>query len=166
LEFVQSGSDQVLQVEAPVDIVAGPGIVIDNPDGNTLRVSTDGNYEVTLYEGTDTTTVNAEFNLSEVYTNFERIRVYAARSPSGGHAPYMSEYLVSSTYKRINFHYVAMNDNDTVQNIYAFAGELSGTKLTIKANSTKGVTTSVTNSTSSPLVIVKITGIHRIAGGN
>jgi hypothetical protein len=39
LEFVQSGSDQVLQVEAPVDIVAGPGIVIDNPDGNTLRVS-------------------------------------------------------------------------------------------------------------------------------
>lgn len=122
--------------------------------------------EVTLYEGTDTTTVNAEFNLSEVYTNFERIRVYAARSPSGGHAPYMSEYLVSSTYKRINFHYVAMNDNDTVQNIYAFAGELSGTKLTIKANSTKGVTTSVTNSTSSPLVIVKITGIHRIAGGN
>lgn len=39
LEFVQSGDDQVLQVEAPVDIVAGPGIVIDNPDGNTLRVS-------------------------------------------------------------------------------------------------------------------------------
>ena len=33
LEFVQSGDDQVLQVEAPVDIVAGPGIVIDNPDG-------------------------------------------------------------------------------------------------------------------------------------
>ena len=26
-------------LEAPVDIVAGPGIVIDNPDGNTLRVS-------------------------------------------------------------------------------------------------------------------------------
>lgn len=39
LEFVQSGSDRVLQVESPVDIVAGPGIVIDNPDGNTLRVS-------------------------------------------------------------------------------------------------------------------------------
>jgi hypothetical protein len=27
-------------LESPVDIVAGPGIVIDNPDGNTLRVST------------------------------------------------------------------------------------------------------------------------------
>ena len=29
----------VISVETPVDIVAGPGIVIDNPDGNTLRVS-------------------------------------------------------------------------------------------------------------------------------
>lgn len=32
-------TDDVISVEAPVDIVAGPGIVIDNPDGNTLRVS-------------------------------------------------------------------------------------------------------------------------------
>ena len=40
LEFTtDSDGNRVLQVEAPVDIVAGPGIVIDNPDGNTLRVS-------------------------------------------------------------------------------------------------------------------------------
>jgi hypothetical protein len=39
LEMDTSGSTPTLQVEAPVDIVAGPGIVIDNPDGNTLRVS-------------------------------------------------------------------------------------------------------------------------------
>lgn len=32
-------TDDVISVETPVDIVAGPGIVIDNPDGNTLRVS-------------------------------------------------------------------------------------------------------------------------------
>lgn len=167
LEFVQSGSDTLLQVEAPVDIVAGPGIVIDNPDGNTLRVSqqypTD---ETVLYTGSGTTTVGTEFNLSEAYTNFDHIRIYAARSPAGGHAPYMAEYMVSNTYKRINFSYVGMNDNDTVQNMYAFAGELSGTKMTIKANSTKGLTTAVTNSTASPLVIVKIAGVHRIAGGN
>ena len=40
LEFTTDGQgNRVLQVEAPVDIVAGPGIVIDNPDGNTLRIS-------------------------------------------------------------------------------------------------------------------------------
>ena len=50
LEFVQSGSNRVLQVEAPVDIVAGPGIVIDNPDGNTLRVSVAQNMETVLWE--------------------------------------------------------------------------------------------------------------------
>lgn len=144
-----------------VPVVAGKGVrLVADTDNNRWVVEAD---ETVLYEGTGTTTVNAEFNLSEDYTHFERIRVYAARSLSDGHAPYMSEYLVSSTYKRINFHYVAMNDNDTIQNIYAFAGELSGTKLTIKANSTKGVTTSVTNSTSSPLVIAKIIGINRIA---
>ena len=32
-------SNNEISVETPVDIVAGPGIVIDNPDGNTLRVS-------------------------------------------------------------------------------------------------------------------------------
>ena len=59
LEFVQSGSDRVLQVEAPVDIVAGPGIVIDNPDGNTLRVSVAhlGDWEDVTSEITKSTTI-------------------------------------------------------------------------------------------------------------
>lgn len=42
LEMDTSGATPTLQVEAPVDIVAGPGIVIDNPDGNTLRVTNIG----------------------------------------------------------------------------------------------------------------------------
>ena len=157
-----SGASEILNKPDLVDIVAGPGIVVDNPDGNTLRVSMIDT-ETVLYTGSDTTTVGTEFNLSEAYTNFEHIRIYAARSPAGGHAPYMAEYMVSSTYKRINYRYVGMNDNDTIQNLYAFAAELSGTKLTIKANSTKSLATAVTNSTSSPLVIVKISGVHRIA---
>ena len=78
LEFVQSGSDRVLQVEAPVDIVAGPGIVIDNPDGNTLRVSVAQDEEVVLWSGTkywwnDT----SNLSLSEAASNFEVIRVKA-----------------------------------------------------------------------------------------
>ena len=72
LEFTDDGQgNRVLQVEAPVDIVAGPGIVIDNPDGNTLRVSqaypTD---ETVLWSGASLTAT-----LSELPTNFERIRI-------------------------------------------------------------------------------------------
>ena len=32
-------TDDVISVDTPVDVVAGPGIVIDNPDGNTMRIS-------------------------------------------------------------------------------------------------------------------------------
>ena len=79
LEFVQSGSDRVLQVEAPVDIVAGPGIVIDNPDGNTLRVSCASAYETLLWSGfSSTTTTAAIYNLSENLRNFLKFKVVAS----------------------------------------------------------------------------------------
>lgn len=42
LEMVSSGGVNTLQVEAPVDIVAGTGITIDNPDGNTMRIANTG----------------------------------------------------------------------------------------------------------------------------
>lgn len=79
LEFTDDGQgNRVLQVEAPVDIVAGPGIVIDNPDGNTLRVSVAQAEEVVLWSGTkywwnDT----ANLQLSEAASHFEAIRVKA-----------------------------------------------------------------------------------------
>ena len=71
-------TDDVISVETPVDIVAGPGIVVDNPDGNTLRVSMASNYETVLWSGTkywwsDT----ANLQLSEAASHFETIRVKA-----------------------------------------------------------------------------------------
>ena len=74
LEFTTDGQgNRVLQVEGPVDIVAGPGIVIDNPDGNTLRMSqaypTD---ETVLWEGS----ANDNIILSESIANFERIGIF------------------------------------------------------------------------------------------
>lgn len=79
LEFVQSGSDRVLQVEAPVDIVAGPGIVIDNPDGNTLRVSCDSAYETLLWSGfSSTTTTATTYNLSENIRNFRKFKILSS----------------------------------------------------------------------------------------
>ena len=59
LEMDTTGGVNTLQVEAPVYIVAGPGIVIDNPDGNTLRVSVAhlGDWEDVTSEITKNTTI-------------------------------------------------------------------------------------------------------------
>ena len=77
LEFIDSDGNRVLQVEGPVDVVAGPGIVIDNPDGNTLRISAATNYETVLYEADSVTnnTAGQIFSLNESVLNFERIRI-------------------------------------------------------------------------------------------
>ena len=61
-----------------VDIVAGPGIVVDNPDGNTLRISSEYDAETVLWSGTkfwwnDT----SNLQLSEAASHFEAIRVKA-----------------------------------------------------------------------------------------
>ena len=83
LEFVQSGSDQVLQVEAPVDIVAGPGIVIDNPDGNTLRVSQSYPTDRTVLYSNGSKDVKSA-TLSETIDNFEWLMVRMDDDHHGG----------------------------------------------------------------------------------
>jgi hypothetical protein len=59
-------------LEAPVDIVAGPGIHIDNPDGNTMRISYSGYNETLLWSSS---TAASSFTLSEIITNFERLKI-------------------------------------------------------------------------------------------
>ena len=106
LEMVTSGNTRTLQVEAPVDIVAGPGIVIDNPDGNTLRVSQATPCDETVLwasdawsEGGDVAPNTNSSTLSETIDNFERIRVYYRRSrpttPSHIYSQQINEYDVS-----------------------------------------------------------------------
>ena len=80
LEFTTDGQgNRVLQVEGPVDIVAGPGIVIDNPDGNTLRISQatpcDETVIWTVPSGSEDSN-NYNITLSETIHNFEEIAVY------------------------------------------------------------------------------------------
>lgn len=66
--------NDVISLETPVDVVAGPGIVIDNPDGNTLRISRDEDYETVLWSGAYSTATTS-IALSESLSNFERIKV-------------------------------------------------------------------------------------------
>jgi hypothetical protein len=80
LEFTTDGQgNRVLQVEAPVDIVAGPGIVIDNPDGNTLRVSVAQDMETVLWESNNadgTAPSGFPLTLSGLPANFDIVRFY------------------------------------------------------------------------------------------
>ena len=78
LEFTtDSDGNRVLQVEGPVDVVAGPGIVIDNPDGNTLRISVAQDVETVLYYNSDGVVVNGTnvISLNESLQNFEFIKI-------------------------------------------------------------------------------------------
>ena len=170
LEMDTSGSTPTLQVEAPVDIVAGPGIVIDNPDGNTLRVSTDEDYEKELYVNTTVpyTDVDAVFTLSEPVTNFERIRV---ESWNREFQQYQATYeftIAGSTTSTVFV--MSMDNSESTSNIqrlnmrfsYNSAGNLvdKGHVLFF------GNGSSTANGPQRGLGIHRVVGIHRIAGGN
>lgn len=76
-ESASSSPSYIVDKPDLVDIVAGPGIVVDNPDGNTLRVSMASDYETLLYSHSSVENANTGYVyvLSEPVTNFERIRV-------------------------------------------------------------------------------------------
>ena len=75
-------TNNAISVETPVDVVAGPGIVIDNPDGNTMRISCDE--ETVLFSGD--LGVSSSTSLSESWHNFDRLKVYGYVTPGGGMA--------------------------------------------------------------------------------
>ena len=66
--------NDVISLETPVDVVAGPGIVIDNPDGNTLRISAEADAETVLWSNSSGATAG-NFALSESIRNFEKVRI-------------------------------------------------------------------------------------------
>ena len=161
LEFVQSGSDRVLQVEAPVDIVAGPGIVIDNPDGNTLRVSTEADAEVVLYDGelkqvTKDTPVSGNV-LSETFRNFKRVLLI-------GHTDDGTKYPFSILLEPLN------SSGDMEWSVAVsnagwckwFCGKLNDTTITLTLG--RVLTMGTTNwDYLQEWTINKVVGIHRIA---
>lgn len=161
LEFVQSGSDRVLQVEAPVDIVAGPGIVIDNPDGNTLRVSVAQAEEVVLWEGEGTDS-NFPITLSESITNFERVRVYVKWHPTLAAAYQSIEYLVSSANDVWQGMLSAILDTNSFYQSFFTLTVSNGTSVAytygrLRSNYSAGQTNE------KQATFCKIVGIHRTA---
>lgn len=165
LEMDTSGTTPTLQVEAPVDIVAGPGIVIDNPDGNTLRVSqaypTD---ETVLYNNSAAV---ESCTLSETIFNFERVRVY---SLNGINSLVAMEFECSgSGYLNCM---IAGGNNQPVYRMIQITVDSTGTSLVatrsvgIFFNAFSGTPTYRFSSSADLQCINKVVGIHRIAGGN
>lgn len=165
LEFVQSGSDQVLQVEAPVDIVGGPGIVIDNPDGNTLRVSADENYETVLYSSDTAVDQGGTMALSENPENFSTIKLYVAHAANATNLAIVMEYTGETTRYDV---VMPVTDNATnlIMDRYYFSR--SGTTVTVGARKrhTIGASSVSSSDLTNPAFVMKIVGVHRIAGGN
>lgn len=146
-----------------VDIVAGPGIIVDNPDGNTLRVSTDENYETVLWSG-DTGMIigssSGSCSLSESAFNFEKIGIYAQGSVVAcielhcfeiGTSP-MTFGLVVSQYE----------SNETIFNDACVIG-LTGSTLSYSNGSRTELKTTIAHRNDRGPKLVKIVGIHRIA---
>ena len=172
LEFItDSDGNRVLQVEGPVDVVAGPGIVIDNPDGNTLRVSMADDYEVVLWDNyTFANNVSSSVVMSETPFNFSNVRITFAIESSSSSESY-------PTVQTQVIDMVALNScsnkdftlNGTVVSTSANYGilcrcsrcQFDGTSITdIKScQFYEGGSGVITNA----LHIYRIVGIHRIA---
>lgn len=165
LEMDTSGSTPTLQVEAPVDIVAGPGIAIDNPDGNTLRVSVDQAIETVLWEG-DTQpirTVSSTINLSETVMNFELIRFEGLNSYAG-----ITDALKFANTIPANSE-MCFGNNLTISNgtviVEAAYATVSGSSLTL-IGAGRGQSNSsgqMSFRTDRGPTLYKVVGIHRIA---
>ena len=161
-------TDDVISVEAPVDIVAGPGITIDNPDGNTLRVSMADDYEVTLFEVAAGSPGVTTATISEDLTNFERVRFTVYRAEGSGLETQRIFEFPSVTTK-FDMDAEMFNENGTYRALYLSRYEVSD--LTVTNTIAKHYYAAVSSNGYSgngnePLRLLKIVGVHRIAGGN
>lgn len=179
LEFTtDSDGNQVLQVEAPVDIVAGPGIHIDNPDGNHLRVSVDYNGlqaamgldETVLFEATG---LGAKTGTTlEPYTNFERIRLEVGVGGQTGEDG-CTFWEISTRYPKS---WIMYGMGAGGANAYYCAAKLAFSDATtwsitngssiLHAESSTSVSGVTTYNSTVQTCIWKMVGIHRISGGN
>ena len=157
-------SNNEISVETPVDIVAGPGIVIDNPDGNTLRVSMATDYEVELFSGT---AANTNVVLNEALDNFERIKIYAYWKGTNTYEYY--GYSVTEIYtselsvgKRFTVNVFCNLNDSEFYSIANFSVASTKTQLNLVNVKRASFTEQLVAQNDGPTVY-KVVGIHRLA---
>lgn len=160
LEMDTSGATPTLQVEAPVDIVAGPGIAIDNPDGNTLRISQSyPSDETVLYDDTATYTYGrSSVVLSESIKNFELIKIYTSKGSVATYWPHnpQNETTCWLEFNGANWHW-------TVE--WAFTSNTlyeGSTGIMWKPAETATISVSPSSPYNRWIQPVKIIGVHRV----
>ena len=162
-------TDDVISVEAPVDIVAGPGIVVDNPDGNTLRVSTDENYETVLWEGTAASvdTAKSGLTLTESPFNFEYVEVHWVPWAYNDAGSYKQEAVVrvhlTSSFPRIGLINEWTDESNAAMFMFSVNGYFTSTKFYTTHGKWFQIGVWTVNNTGTGQYITKIVGIHRIA---
>ena len=159
-------TDDVISVEAPVDIVAGPGIVIDNPDGNTLRVSLDLEYSKVLYSANSviSSSPGYVYKLAESMLNFERIRVWFANREFTGYQC-CHEFYPTPSNLMVGSMDASQGSGNSQRLNMGFSANTSGNLVDVFHNLWFG-SYSYPSNASGPgrgLGILRVDGIHRTA---
>ena len=174
LEFTtDSDGNQVLQVEAPVDIVAGPGIHIDNPDGNHLRVSVNANsfFKELYYNAANTNdTAGKVYSLSEPITNFMYAKI-TVDNMEFNNRPLVYEIDVQHNTTSCSWNSPLVNGNvSNTINLPVCQLQIndSGNLVLVARGLTYNTYPSpnFTNNDSRGMRVVRVVGMFRIAGGN
>lgn len=166
-------TDDVISVEAPVDIVAGPGIAIDNPDGNTVRVSanTDSFFKELYYNATNTNdTAGKVYALSEPITNFMYAKI-TVDNMEFTNAPLVYEIDVQHNTTTCQWNSPLRNGNtDNTINLPTCQLKInaSGNLVLVARGLVYNTYPSplFTNGDNRGMRVVRVVGIFRIVGGN
>lgn len=148
-----------------VDIVAGPGIVVDNPDGNTLRVSVAQAEEVVLYDAGNSPSQAGPWQISEARTNFEWLDIVFGNDSTGS-MKQVTRFAADSTYMKL---YLPRYDEEPSYKWATMTLAWNNTTASIKTNSVGRFTiasngsVSVSTAAAQAPYLFQIVGIHRIA---
>lgn len=151
-----------------VDIVAGPGIVIDNPDGNTLRVSVAQAEEVVLYDAGDSPSQAGPWQISEARTNFEWVDIVFGNDSTGS-MKQVTRFAADSEYMKLH---LPRYDEEPSYKWSTMTLSWNNTTASIKTNSVGRFTiasngsVSVSTAAAQAPYLFQIIGVHRINGGN
>lgn len=146
-----------------IPVVAGTGVrLVEDVPNNRVVAEVD---ETVLWSGSTAVSLGGEYNLSEDISHFERVAVYASRNPSTTQAPIITVYDLSANHN-ITFWAPLYTATTTSSSIYvdAFGGTFANSKFTVTGFVRKEIkSTDIATNGGSPLSIVKIVGINRVA---
>lgn len=170
-EGIDITNDEI-SLESPVDLVAGPGITVDNPDGNTVRVSlasTPYNETVLWDNYTFANNKSSSVVMSENPFNFSCVRITFAIEASSETWPTVQTQIIDMVALNscVNKYFTLNGTCVNGTTIYARCSKchFNGTAIS-DDSSVQWYNGNNSAAMSGPLHIYRIVGINRIAGGN